>query len=159
MFHSATVMKLKRLNYIGLLALTMQTLSQAAPTTCVIKGFEFLDAALKAGKPIATRRIDGVGDCTFIPPALLASPARASQGVTCQVVFFAETILTGDWQVTRIVLTDTSATIARLAAIPTSKLEMTVNFPVSGSQAKVLSIDTITLTTNTQDCRNWKSAL
>jgi len=132
---------------------------RAEKTVCPIRGYAFIDAALKAGKSVDVKISSGKGDCSFLSPALLASPAKGSSGVTCKGTLFTRATLAQDWQLEDVLFTDTSASIVKPIAGYGNQLEIAFSFRVTGTQAKTLSIDTITLSTTTQQCDDWKTAL
>ncbi len=151
-------MKIRLVVYFGIASLMAQNIAFAGESICQIKGYSLIESAMKSGLNIKVRRVAGVGECVFMKPVVVVSPAKASVGLTCEARFFQGGQLKGDWKLLKVTLTDENAAFEKIAVLPSSQVDMTIKVEVAGDKSLAVSLDTITLSSDAQDCKHWDSA-
>lgn len=144
--------------YIGIALLMVQSIANADENKCQINGFSLIESAIRSGLNVKVSKVDGVGVCSFLKTVILASPAKASTGLTCEAQFFKGGKLKGDWKLLKVTLTDENASIEKVAELPTNLIDMTIKVQVAGDKAIAVSLGTLTLSSDAQDCKHWESA-
>ncbi len=125
---------------------------------CSVKGYDFINEAIKAGWAINTEITSGNGGCTFINPSVIIS-SNDNENLTCKISYFPDKKFVEPWKLKNVTFSGGTYSLVNEISANTDTATISINVSSISNITKSYIILDIVLVGDEIQCENWKKSI